>query len=187
MMQEAANIDYRLDPILSEACLIQIESLCADEPNDRKENCLRLKFQHQKIDRGTRCYLEVKRIIIEGAADVFVDHELSNVCEKDLARFCVEVAPGAAQHLKCLMEAQETNKAKFSRQCSLAIEQRRELWRMAKVGDELDGLKDLATLINESESRNYLFASIVVLGLFIFVVGMFCRPLMFRSKHDKRK
>ena len=40
---------------------------------------------------------EVKRIIIEGAADVFVDHELSQVCETDLAKFCGDVAPGSAQ------------------------------------------------------------------------------------------
>ncbi len=186
-MQEAANVDYRLDPILTEACLLQLESLCSNEANDNKENCLRLKFQHQLIDKDTRCYTEVKRVIIEGAADIFVDHELSQVCEKDLGRFCADVPPGAAQHLKCLMEAEESSQAKFSRQCRLAIEQRRELWRMAKVGEELTGLNDLASMINASESRSYLFASLVVIGLVVFVCGMFCRPLMFRSRHDKKK
>jgi hypothetical protein len=39
----------------------------------------------------------VRRIIIEGAADVFVDHELSQICSVDLARYCNNIAPGASQ------------------------------------------------------------------------------------------
>ena len=55
-MREAAIIDYRLDPLLVDNCITEIESLCADEPNDQKENCLRLKFQNRIISRGSKCF-----------------------------------------------------------------------------------------------------------------------------------
>jgi golgi apparatus protein 1 len=55
-MREAALIDYRLDPLLVDNCITEIESLCADEPNDKKENCLRLKFQNRLIPRDSSCF-----------------------------------------------------------------------------------------------------------------------------------
>jgi hypothetical protein len=56
VMREAANVDYRLDPMLADSCLTELETLCSDEPNDKKENCLRLKFQHMKISKESSCY-----------------------------------------------------------------------------------------------------------------------------------
>lgn len=97
IMREAATVDFRLDPMLAEGCMLELEALCSEEPNDSKEQCLRLKFQQMSIPKETRCYKEVKRIIIEGAADIFVDHELSQVCENDLNRYCGDVPPGSAQ------------------------------------------------------------------------------------------
>ena len=97
IMREAATIDYRLDPLLVEGCLDEIELYCSKASNDKKEDCLRLAFQNGNIRRGTSCFEEVKRIIIEGAADVFVDHELSQACSIDLNRFCSSIAPGSAQ------------------------------------------------------------------------------------------
>lgn len=97
IMREAANIDYRLDPLLVEGCLTEIESFCSGSSNDKKEDCLRLAFQRGSIQRGTTCFEEVRRIIIEGAADVFVDHELSQACSIDLNRLCSHIAPGSAQ------------------------------------------------------------------------------------------
>jgi hypothetical protein len=41
----------------------------------------------------------VRRLIIEGAADVFVDHELTQECSTDLARYCSDVPPGASQRM----------------------------------------------------------------------------------------
>lgn len=95
-MREAANVDFRLDPLLAESCIDELELLCKKESNENKENCLRLKFQQMRIPKDTQCYDEVKRIIIEGAADLFVDHELSQVCEYDLGNFCGNVPPGSA-------------------------------------------------------------------------------------------
>ena len=46
-MREAASIDYRLDPLLVDNCIVEIETLCGDEPNDKKENCLRFIFQNR--------------------------------------------------------------------------------------------------------------------------------------------
>ena len=56
VMREAANVDYRLDPSIVDNCLNEIESLCSEEPNDKKENCLRLSFQKRKIDRSSTCF-----------------------------------------------------------------------------------------------------------------------------------
>ena len=96
-MREAASVDYRLDPSLAENCLVELELLCQTEAEDNKENCLRLMFQQGKVNKESRCYAEVKRIIIEGAADVFVDHELSQLCEPDLNRFCGDIPPGSSK------------------------------------------------------------------------------------------
>jgi hypothetical protein len=44
----------------------------------------------------------VKRIILEGAADIFADHELHEICSSDINRLCYDIPPGAAQR-KCLL------------------------------------------------------------------------------------
>ena len=55
-MREAAIIDFRLDPSLVDNCIVEIESMCGEEPNDKKENCLRLKFQNRMISRNSKCF-----------------------------------------------------------------------------------------------------------------------------------
>jgi hypothetical protein len=56
IMREAANIDYRLDPILTEACLNEIHEMCSQDADDKKEDCLRLKFQQKKISINSKCH-----------------------------------------------------------------------------------------------------------------------------------
>ena len=56
IMREAANIDYRLDPILTEACFKEIHGMCSEDADDKKEDCLRLKFQQKKIDPNEKCF-----------------------------------------------------------------------------------------------------------------------------------
>ena len=188
VMREAANVDFRLDPMLAEACLDELESLCSNEPNDKKEQCLRLKFQNRKIGQDSKCYDEVRRIIVEGAADVFVDHELSQLCSSDLARFCSEVAPGSSQHLKCLLDAKSSKKNKLTERCSEALESRNQLWKMAQVEDTLSGFNDLAYLVTASENRSYLLSVLTLLVFMIFVLGCVCRPAIFgRNRRDKVK
>ena len=65
VMREAANVDYRLDPLLADACLSEIERFCADESNDKKEDCLRLSFQKGRIDpnQSPRCF-EVSCLVL---------------------------------------------------------------------------------------------------------------------------
>jgi hypothetical protein len=58
-MREAANVDVRLDPLVVENCLVEMEKHCANDPNDKKENCLRLAFQKRKIEQNSKCF-EVK-------------------------------------------------------------------------------------------------------------------------------
>lgn len=177
-MREAANVDYRLDPSLSENCLVELEVFCKNEPEDSKENCLRLAFQHMRIEKNTRCFVEIKRIIVEGAADVFVDHELSQLCEQDLNRFCGDIPPGSSQHLKCLMDAKKEHSNKFSVRCSEALNSRRELWELARVSEQVQGLNDIATLITNSHSRNYLLAALFGICLTVFCCGMFFRSAL---------
>lgn len=188
VMREAANVDFQLDPLLAEACITELETLCANEANDKKEQCLRLKFQNRKISQDSKCYEEVRRIIVEGAADVFVDHELSQLCSSDLARFCSEVAPGSSQHLKCLLDAKSNKKNKLTERCSEALASRNQLWKMAQVEDTLTGFNDLAYLINASENRSYLLSVFTLLIFMVFVLGCVCRPAIFgRNRRDKLK
>lgn len=199
-MREAANVDYRLDPSLAENCLVELEVFCKNEPEDSKENCLRLAFQHMRIEKNSRCFVEIKRIIVEGAADVFVDHELSQLCDQDLNRFCGDIPPGSSQRkifhsfvvldvihihlvhlnldLKCLMDAQKEHSSRFSVRCSEALNSRRELWQLAQVSEEVQGLNDIAMLINNSHSRNYLFAVLLAICLTVFCCGMFFRSAL---------
>jgi len=188
VMREAANVDFRLDPLLAEGCIHELETLCSTESNDKKEQCLRLKFQNREIDRNSKCYDEVKRIIVEGAADVFVDHELSQLCSSDLAKFCSDVAPGSSQHLKCLLDAKTSKKNKLSERCSEALSSRNELWKMAQVEDTLTGLNDLAYLVSSSENKSYLLSVFSLIIFMVFILGCVCRPAIFgRHRRDKLK
>lgn len=188
VMREAANVDFRLDPMLAEACLTELEQLCASEPNDKKEQCLRLKFQNKKISKESTCYEEVKRIIVEGAADVFVDHELSQLCSSDLARFCSDIAPGSSQHLKCLLDAKMSAKNKLTERCAEALNNRNQLWKMAQVEDTLTGLNDIAHLVSVSGNRSYLLSVISLIIFMVFIMGCVCRPAVFRySRLNKIK
>lgn len=53
VMREAAFVDYRLDPMLADACTKEVMDLCPTEPNDKKEDCLRLAFQRGNIQKGS--------------------------------------------------------------------------------------------------------------------------------------
>ena len=177
-----------MDPLLAEGCIHELENLCGSESNDKKEQCLRLKFQNREIKRNSKCYDEVKRIIVEGAADVFVDHELSQLCSSDLAKFCGDVAPGSSQHLKCLLDAKTSKKNKLSERCSEALSRRNERWKMAQVEDTLTGLNDLAYLVSASENRSYLLSVFSLLIFMVFILGCVCRPAIFgRNRRDKMK
>jgi Golgi apparatus protein 1 len=188
-MRESALVDYRLDPLLVENCIKELESLCSDESNDKKENCLRLKFQQKLIDKYShpRCFEEVRRIIIEGAADVFVDRELSQICSSDLARYCSQIAPGASQQLRCLLGIKQSKDTQLTEACDEKLASRRQLWQMAHVEESLEGVNDLARLINESEHRGYLFFILFAIFVIIFVLGCMCRPAVFKARIDKRK
>ena len=126
-------------------------------------------------------------MIVEGAADLFVDHELSDVCAFDLNRYCNEIPPGAAQQLKCLLDLKEQNKNKLSARCSEMLVDRKELWEMADVSDSLSGLNDLARIIKKSEHRSYFMFVLVVFISSIFLLGCVCRPAVFRNRRDKMK
>ena len=56
IMREAANVDVRLDPLVVENCVLEMEKLCSNESNDKKENCLRLSFQKRLISKESKCF-----------------------------------------------------------------------------------------------------------------------------------
>ncbi len=96
VMREAAMTDYRLDYKLAKECLNEIGDLCREAANDKKLDCLKVGFQSGWIDKKSTCYGEVRRSVVEGAADVFVDSELFVKCKDDLNRFCKHIPIGAA-------------------------------------------------------------------------------------------
>ena len=71
-MKEAANIDYRLDPIVTEACLhernvwlIQKDADDTKKKQKKTGDCLRLKFKQRKINTNSKCYGKVRRIYLK--------------------------------------------------------------------------------------------------------------------------
>ncbi len=127
VMREAATVDNRLDPLLTEACAKEIQQLCSNQADNEKEDCLRIAFQKGSISKLSECAAvsddrfeisvlvsyhsilmfllkEVKRIIAEGVADIHTDNQLMSSCSIDLTRYCIDVPPGAAQR-KFLLSA----------------------------------------------------------------------------------
>jgi hypothetical protein len=45
-----------LDPMLTKACLNEINEMCSQDIDDKKEDCLRLKFQQKKISINSKCH-----------------------------------------------------------------------------------------------------------------------------------
>jgi hypothetical protein len=77
------------------------------------------------------------------------------------------------------------NKAKkFSESCAETLESRKELWNLAGVSDSLNGLNDLARIINESQNRSYFFLVILTVFVSVFLMGCCCK---FRWKQSHRK
>jgi Golgi apparatus protein 1 len=56
VIREAANVDYRLDPMVAENCMPELENFCSEKESHEKENCLRLAFHKQKIKEDSKCY-----------------------------------------------------------------------------------------------------------------------------------
>ena len=80
------------------------------------------------------------------------------------------------------MDAKKDHSSKFTVRCANALDSRTELWKLAQINkDDIQGLGDLAYLINNSQSRNYLFAILFLIVLFVFFVGMFCRAALNRE------
>ena len=59
-IKASAFLDYRLNPTLNKNCKGQIESLCDKFPNDMKEECLKIKFSKNLIERNSTCYEVIK-------------------------------------------------------------------------------------------------------------------------------
>ena len=85
------------------------------------------------------------------------------------------------------MDAKDVYKNKFTPRCAEALDSRKQLWKMARVNDEINSLNDLAYLINVSHERSYLFSTLMLLFFVVFLVGFCCRPVLSRRRQDKLK
>jgi hypothetical protein len=86
-----------------------------------------------------------------------------------------------------LLDIKSQNKNKLSARCSEMLADRKELWKMAEVSDPLDGLNDLARVINKSGNRSYILLILVVIVSAVFLMGCLCRPAVSKHRFHKLK
>ena len=67
-----------------------------------------------------------------------------------------------------MLGLKSSKETKLSDGCEEKLASRRELWNMAQVSDDLEGINDLARLINQSEHRGYLFFILFFIITIIF-------------------
>lgn len=89
--------------------------------------------------------------------------------------------------LKCLLDAQNSNKVKITQKCADSLVSRRELWNLADVSDDLTGIQDLYVTINKSKNRWYIYGVIIMLVCVVFALGCSLRPALSRNRWDKLK
>lgn len=87
---QTSKLDIKLDVQLYQKCRNLINSECIGID---KEDCLKVKFQQNKIT-DTECKEQVIRIIKEGRADIHVDSTLAIACQTDVYKYCNDVPIG---------------------------------------------------------------------------------------------
>lgn len=87
---QTSKIDVQLDVKLYQACRRFLNTECTGM---EKEDCLKLRYQDNKIPDGD-CKEQIKRIIREGRADVHVDRALAFSCQADILKYCNDIPIG---------------------------------------------------------------------------------------------
>ncbi|XP_020607607.1 Golgi apparatus protein 1-like isoform X2 [Orbicella faveolata] len=168
LMREAAR-DYRMDARLSKECADDIGKFCSDIPPSGVEECLKL---HLGSIASQRCRVEIVRQMREGRTDVQSDPLLYRACAVDVKRHCSDIPFGRGKVMKCLLEAHESNPARFDRECLLHLSSRMKMWELAAKVAPPETIGDLALAISSSPSKNYFFVIFATCLALIFVGGL---------------
>jgi len=144
-----------------------------------QEDCLKLRYQKGDIPNG-ECKDQIKRIILEGQADIHVDRALAFACQADVLKYCNDIPIGGGKQLQCLLDMGKS----VTRQCQNLLEKRKELW--GSVSD-VDGVAKLTEKITKSNNSVYLFSVIILILCVMFMAGCVCRPYVRYNRVRKYK
>ncbi|CAB0036206.1 unnamed protein product [Trichogramma brassicae] len=110
-----AGEDWRVDPVLREACQSVVDVACkdidklckADENNSpgKVEECLKNKFTADDKDMKEACRIQVAEMIEEAKADINVDPLLQKACAVDVSKYCGFVIQGAGRPARAKLAA----------------------------------------------------------------------------------
>nr|XP_058944278.1 Golgi apparatus protein 1-like [Pocillopora verrucosa] len=180
LMREAAR-DYRLDPKLSKECTADIKKFCNGVPPSNVENCLK---EHLGSVGKKECRVEIVRQMREGRTDIQSDPVLYKACAVDVKRHCSDVPFGRGKVMKCLLEAHDSNRARFDRECLAHLTNRMKMWEVAARVAPPETIGDLAVAISASPSKNYFFVIFATCLALIFVGGLVFGRLSKRIKRE---
>lgn len=180
LMREAAR-DFRLDAKLSKECAVDIKKFCGGVPPSSVENCLK---EHLGSVEKKECRVEIVRQMREGRTDIQSDPVLYKACAVDVKRHCSHIPFGRGKVMKCLLEAHDSNRARFDKECLTYLTSRMKMWEVAARVAPPETIGDLAVAISASPSKNYFFVIFATCLALIFVGGLVFGRLSKRIKRE---
>ncbi|CAH3167753.1 unnamed protein product [Porites lobata] len=180
LIRQAAK-DFRLDTRLVEECEGEIKKFCAGSPPSAVEECLK---SHLGSVTRKNCRVEIVRQMREGRTDIQADPVLYKACANDIKRHCSDIPFGKGKVMKCLLEAHDSNPARFDRECLIHLSSRLKMWELAAKILPPETLGDLALAISSSPSKNYFFIIFATCLALIFVGGLVFGRLSKRIKRE---
>lgn len=145
------------------------------------ENCLK---EHLGSVGKKECRVEIVRQMREGRTDIQSDPVLYKACAVDVKRHCSDVPFGRGKVMKCLLEAHDSNRARFDRECLAHLTNRMKMWEVAARVAPPETIGDLAVAISASPSKNYFFVIFATCLALIFVGGLVFGRLSKRIKRE---
>lgn len=173
---QSSKLDIKLDIRLYHACKTFIDTECTAMD---QEDCLKLKYQKGSINNPD-CVEQIKRIILEGKADIHVDRALAFACQADLLKYCNDIPIGSGKQLQCLINMQKS----VTQQCQKVLNQRKDLW---KTISQVDDISEVVETIRKSEHSGYLLSVILIVACVLFIAGCVCRPYLRYNRVRKYK
>ncbi|XP_076374077.1 Golgi apparatus protein 1 [Tachypleus tridentatus] len=171
VMREVAQ-DYQLDPVLVQACSVEIRNNCEDR-EETVEDCLRSRFVDKKIFNPD-CKKEVARLIQDGNADIQSDPTLYHVCITDIKHYCQDIPAGHGKQLSCLLTVLDSGTGTLSEECKTTLTKRLQMFEYAAEVAPAESVEELIRQVSTSPARNYFIViALCVLGS-IFFGGLFC-------------
>ncbi|XP_078354991.1 Golgi apparatus protein 1-like [Oculina patagonica] len=169
-----------MDARLSKECANDIKRYCSDSPPSAVEDCLK---EHLGSLQSQQCRVEVVRQVREGRTDIQSDPLLYKACAMDVKRHCSGIPFGRGKVIKCLLEAYDSDPARFDRECLLHLSSRMKMWELAAKVAPPETIGDLAVATSSSSSKNYYFVIFATCLALIFVGGLVFRRLSKRTSY----